>query len=178
MDTSGGATDENEIGVSALLREQKPKLMAILSRFRIPPADAEDLLQNALYQFVHKRKQIRSPGAWLRGAVRNECRMYWRSRSRSFTVAVDTAVLDAIAEGSRPKQELAVLRRNLDRWISELDQRCQSILHLRYHLGYKPREVAEKTGYAPSSIDKVTRRCLDALGRKLAAALPPGWRPP
>lgn len=177
MDTPGDAPDENGPELTTLLREQKPKLAAILSRFRIPPADAEDLMQNALYQYLRKRNQIRSPAAWLRGAVRNECRMYWRTRSRSFTVAVDQSLLDVVSEGSRPQQEQAVMRRNLDRWISELDQRCQSILHLRYHLGYKPREVAEKTGYAPSSIDKVTRRCLDALGRKLAAALPPGWRP-
>lgn len=177
MDPTDDPPGEDHHDLSALLKEQKPKLAAILSRFRIPPADAEDLLQNALYQFLRKRRQIRSPAAWLRGAVRNECRMYWRSRSRSFTVAVDQSLLDVVSEGTRPQQEQAVLRRNLERWLSELDRRCRSILHLRYHLGYEPREVAEKTGYAPSSIDKVTRRCLDVLGRKLAAALPPGWKP-
>lgn len=167
--------------LAGLLRELRPRLRAILSSFRIPPQDSDDLLQNVCLQYLRKRKQIRDPSHWLPGALRNECRMYLRTQSRRFTVAVDDALLDLMGADGEPQttaQEQAVLRRNLTRWIAQLDRRCRQILLLRYHLGHETREVAEATGYRPSSVDKVTRRCLDALGRKVVAALPTERRTP
>lgn len=163
-----------------LLGELRPRLKAILSSFRIPPEDGEDLLQNVCLQYLRKRDRIRSPELWFPGAVRNECRMFLRTRSRRITVAVDDTLLDVMndEESAAPPQERAVLRRNLSRWIAQLDRRCRSLLRLRYHLGHETREVAEATGYRPSSVDKVTRRCLDALGRKVIAALPTSRRTP
>jgi len=161
-----------------VLRTLRPRLGAILASFRIPPQDADDLLNNVLIQYVHKRELIRTPEAWLPGALRKECLMFRRTRSRSFTAAVDTALLDTMnpAADSEPPQERALMRRTLRRWISSLNERCRSILHLRYYLGYETSEVAEEMGYSPASVDKVTRRCLDALGRKMAAALPAASR--
>jgi RNA polymerase sigma factor (sigma-70 family) len=164
-----------------LLAELRPAFGAILSRFGIPPQDAEDRVQDALLGYLAKHRKIRNPAAWLKGALRNECRMYWRSRGRSITVAVDQALLDIVADEAGPEQERSVLRRNLKRWISKLDWRCREILRLRYSLGYEPREVAEEMGYKPGSIDKITRRCLDALARKasaLAARRQPSSRGP
>lgn len=164
--------------VNHLVEVMGPSFGKILSSFRIPPHESEDLVQEVLIQFLHKRSKINSPEKWLRGALRNECRMYWRGHSRKRTTAVDNAILETFSGSSTtPDQELRVLRRNLSRWISSLDYRCRSILELRFKLGYESREVAEELGYRRSSIDKVTRRCLDALGRKLAAALPPGSEP-
>jgi len=152
-----------------LLTELRPTFAAILSHFGVPPQDAEDRVQDAVVGYLAKRRQIRNPPAWLKGALRNECRMYWRSRGRSLTVAVDQALLDIVADESGPEQERAVLRRNLKRWISKLDYRCREILRLRYSLGLEPREVADMMGYKPGSIDKITRRCLDALAKKASA---------
>jgi len=161
--------------INQLIEDMRPSFGKILSSFRIPPHESEDLVQDVLIQFLHKRAKINSPKKWLRGALRNECRMYWRGHSRSRTTAIDTALLETFSgSSSTPEQELRVLRGNLSRWIASLDYRCRSILKLRFKLGYESREVAEELGYRRSSIDKVTRRCLDALGRKLAAALPPG----
>jgi RNA polymerase sigma factor (sigma-70 family) len=169
--SAGRAVDDGEL--QRVLGALRPKLGGILASFRIPPQDADDLLQNVLLQYVKKRSLIREPELWLPGALRNECRMYWRTRSRSFTTAVDSAILETVCdEAAAPPQERTVMRNTLSRWIGELHTRCRSILRLRYHLGYEAREVAEETGYSPSSIDKVTRRCLEALGRKVAAAQP------
>lgn len=181
------ATGSDGMGVNldgelrALLVELRPSFAAILARFGVPPQDAEDRVQDALLGYLAKRRHILNPQAWLRGALKNECRMYWRSRGRSITVAVDQALLDVVADASGPEQERAVLRRNLKRWISKLDYRCREILRLRYSLGYEPREVAEEMGYKPGSIDKITRRCLEALAKKasaLAARRQPSSRDP
>ena len=164
-----------------LLEELRPRLAAVLSSFRVPPDDADDLLQDVLLQFLRKRALIRLPEVWLLGALRNACRMYWRSRSRRFTTAVDGALLDLVADAAEvPPQESRLLRRNLSQRIARLDWRCRSVLRLRYHLGYEAREVADEMGYSRASIDKVTRRCLEALGRKLAVrgAASPGTASP
>ena len=136
----------------------------------IPPEDADDLVQQALLQFVRKRSQIQSPELWLRGAVKNECKMYWRGRSRKLTVAVDQAVLDVMAGGTADDPERAILRRGLARWVKSLPWNCRSLLKFRYGMELDVREVAHRTGYSPASVDKVTKRCLNALSKKLAAA--------
>lgn len=172
---------ETDKTLAEWLEELRPRLSAILGSFRIPPEDGEDLVQNVCLQYLRKRDGIRDPGYWIPGALRNECLMFLRTKSRRFTVAVDGALLDLMggdATPDTPPQEQALLRRNLSRWIAQLDWRCRSILRLRYHLGHETREVAEAMGYRPSSVDKVTRRCLDALGRKVVAALPTSRRTP
>ena len=161
--------DEGEADLAGLLRRLSPALQATLRQFRIPPEDADDVVQQVLLQFVRKRSHIRAAEPWLRGAVRNECRMYWRSRSRRLTVAVDQAVLELVAVGDGEEPERAVLRRGLGRWLTTLSWKCRSLLRMRYTLGLDVRQVAEQTGYQPSSVDKVTKRCLDTLSRKMAS---------
>lgn len=168
---SAGKPNDPGDELRELMDRERSSFGAILSSSRIPPHEAEDLVQNVLIQFVRKRSQIENPSPWLKGALRNECRMYWRTKRRSLTVAVDTTMLDVAGDESMPAQERAVARRNLETWISKLDYRCRELLRLRYKLGLQPSEVAAETGYKPSSVDKVTRRCLDALSRKAKSVL-------
>lgn len=164
---------------TVLFDSMRPLLLRMLSALNIPPEDAEDLVQKVFVRYLYKRRGIEKPEKWLKGALRKECLMFWRTRGRRRTTAMDEAVLETVApERGMPEQERRVLRRNLSRWISGLDYRCRKLLRLRYGLELDALEVAEEMHYKPSSIDKVTRRCLDALGRKLAAALPPGARKP
>ena len=153
-----------------LLRRTWSRQQKILASYHVPPEDAEDLVQETLMQFVHKRRDIHSPEQWLGGALRNQCRMYWRTRSRRLTVAVDDAILDVMAGGAESDAERSALRRGVVRWIATLPPNCRELLRLRYGLGLDDDEVAEETGYRSSSVDKVTRRCVQALSKKLAAA--------
>ena len=79
----------------------------------------------------------------------------------------DAAILDLLSEPQRPTQPKRDLTRDIRRVIVRLPQRCQRLLSLRYGLGYGPSEVAAKMGYQPSSIRKITNRCLSALSREL-----------
>jgi len=49
-------------------------------------------------------------------------------------------------------------------------KRVNEPLWMRYRQGYDPLELAERLGYSPSSISKVTTRCLAALTRHLFAS--------
>ncbi len=75
-----------------------------------------------------------------------------------------------MAEPTAPEQEQADIARDLGTVIGRLPERCQSLLALRYRLGYESSEVAERLGYSPTSMSKITTRCLATLLRHLTAA--------
>lgn len=141
----------------------QPKLKRILSRYRIPAQDAEDLLQETFLIMVSKWGSIRNTDAWLMATLANRCIIYWRKVRGRVWDLVDTTILELLAEAEAPAQERADLRFDLDALVSTLPDRCRAVLRLRYGLGCSTAEAAERTGYCKSSIRKVTRRCLAAL---------------
>ncbi len=96
--------------------------------------------------------------------------MYWRGRRRRFYTAVDAAILDELAEQGMPEQERADFQRDLDAVLRTISERCQSLLQLRFGLGYDPPEAARRLGYQPSGIYKTLERCLAALARGMTRA--------
>lgn len=157
-------------GLADLLQRIWPRLRKIVAAYHVPPEDADDVIGDVLLHFTRKRAHIRAPEPWIAEALRMQCRMYWRTRSRRRTVAVEQEILDALAGGAESDAERAALRRGLERWIATLPYKCQRLLRLRYGLGLDDGEVADETGYQRSSVDKVTRRCVRNLAKKIDAA--------
>lgn len=157
--------------IEALLRRTWAKLQRILAHFGIPREDRDDLIQDVVVQLLYKWSTITNPDAWVPGALRNECRMYWRGRSRKLTVAVDQGILDALAGAEHGDPEGEIMCRGVWAWVGTLPRNCQELLKMRYKLELNDREVAKRTGYKPGSVDKVTRRCVNGLARKIAGAV-------
>ena len=168
MSIAGGG----EVSLEVLLKELQPRIRAVFSRYRIPPQDAEDLLQQTLLIYLHKCDSVYDPANWLIGALRNRCLIYWRSRRRQIYTAVDKALLESVAEAQTSPQEKASLFRDLNRLMADLPARCRKIFRLRYREGYNPTETADRLGYKASSIYKITERCLASLTNRLVAC---GW---
>jgi RNA polymerase sigma factor (sigma-70 family) len=160
----------DEVELELFLHQVRPRLKSLFARFRVPPQDTEDILQQALLALIYQLKSVRDPEAWLLGTLKNRCRLYWRDRRRKLYEVMDAAVLDWVAEPSAPEQEHADLVRDLSTVIGRLPERCRSVLMLRYRLGYDSAEIAERLGYSPTSMSKITTRCLAALTRQLTAA--------
>lgn len=158
---------EAELPFEQLLKSVRPRLKALFVQYRIPPQDTEDILQQALLALLYQRQGIRDPEAWLLGTLRNKCRLYWRDQRRKLYETVDSAVLDYMAEPMAPAQEGADMQHDLASALERLPERCRSLLWLRYRHGYEPPEVAQRLGYSPASISKITTRCLAALTRQL-----------
>lgn len=156
--------------VEDLLCRLEPRLRAVLARFRIPYEDGEDLLQQSLLAYLYKHDTVINPEPWLVGTLRNRCLMYWRTRRRRLYQAVDSSLLESLAEPRQPTQETAALCRDLENVIARLPERCRSLLRLRYRLGCEPPEAAERLGYRPSGIYKIMERCLAALTGRLVAS--------
>ncbi len=171
---SPGRTEELE----SIVERIKPKARQIFARYRIPPADAEDLLQEAFVVYLHKQDSIRQTEPWLLGTLRKRCLVYWRSHRRRLYNAVDTAILESVAEAGPTPQEGSDLSSDLKSAIATLSSKCRSLLQLRYGLGCTPLEAAERLGYRSSSIYKVMERCLAALTNRLVASGLLGERKP
>jgi RNA polymerase sigma factor (sigma-70 family) len=156
-----------ESSLEGFLKQVRPRLKSVFTRYRIPAQDTEDILQQALMALVYRGEGVRDPEAWLLGTVRNKCLLYWREHRRKLYESVDAAVLEAVAEPVGPDQERSHLRHDLAQALERLPERCRSLLWMRYRQELDPPELAEKMGYSPSSIGKVTTRCLAALTRHL-----------
>ena len=151
----------------ALLRSCREEMVRILARYRVPQEDAEDLLQETFVALVFKWQSIRNPEAWLLSTLRNRCTLYWRTRRQDLFEAVDSALLDAFAVPQEPPQSQTELRHDLNLAISRLPDRYQDLLRLRYGLGCKSSEVAEKMGEGSQEIRKLTTASIVALTREL-----------
>jgi RNA polymerase sigma factor (sigma-70 family) len=147
------------------LERMEPRLKGILAKYRIPPEDAEDVLQQALLTLLYQWERVRDPECWLLGTLKRHCLVYWRKRRRQIYSAVESTILESMAVAST--QEKADLLCDLDHLMDRLPSRCRSLLQLRFRLGYEPPEIARQLGYRVSSIGKITTRCLAALSREL-----------
>ncbi|HTQ80209.1 MAG TPA: sigma-70 family RNA polymerase sigma factor [Thermoanaerobaculia bacterium] len=158
------------VALDDFLHEVEPRLKRLLSSYRIPVPDAEDLVQQALLALIYHWDKIRDPECWLMGTLKRHCLMYWRGRRRRLYRAVDSTILEWLSEPVSAPQERRDLLADLDSLIRRLPPRCRSLLQLRFRLGYEPPEVAARLGYRTSSIGKITNRCLAALNRELLAS--------
>jgi RNA polymerase sigma factor (sigma-70 family) len=152
------------------LKAVEPRLKRLLTVYRIPADDAEDVLQQSLLDLLYQWERVRDPESWLFGTVRRHCLMYWRAHRRRIYSAVDSAILEWLSEPIAPSQERTDLLCDLESLIERLPTRCRSVLRLRFRLGYDPPEVARLLGYPESSIGKITTRCLAALSREMLAS--------
>jgi RNA polymerase sigma factor (sigma-70 family) len=160
--------------VESTLAEAEPELRALLWRFRVPPDDAQDLLQDTILAFLLRRERVLSPTPWLLTTLKNRCLQYWRKRRRSLLVAVDSALLDDLGPSRAPEQERSDLRRDLSGALDRLTPRCRQILRLRYGFEYTGPEIADRLGAKAPAIRQATLRCLSALSRRLTAPEPSG----
>ena len=146
----------------------RPRVKRVLRSYDIPPEDAEDILQEALLDAVRKWDTIQHMESWLLGTLGYKCSHYWRRQrsGRGMRVqAVDTAVLEELAQPQPPAQEREEVIHDLQRLMRGLGKKHQAALWLRFGLGLSTEEVARRLGYCSSSIRKLTTRSMARLHR-------------
>jgi RNA polymerase sigma factor (sigma-70 family) len=154
-----------------LVEKLRPRLKRILYGYGIPPHDADDLLQEAFLAVLSKWESIDNKEAWMIGTLRHRCARYWRQRRSNVLEAVDSALLEALSQPQPAPQERAALVWDLESLFLTLSVRHRAVLWLRFGLGLSTEEVADRLGYCPTSIRKLTLRSLARL--RLAVDLPP-----
>src|SRR5437763_107317 len=97
--------DLAEPPLEEILKRAEPKLKRVLSRYRIPAQDADDLLQETFLIMVSKAGSIRNPDAWLVATLANRCIIYWRKHRSRLWDLVDSTILELLADAEAPPQE-------------------------------------------------------------------------
>jgi RNA polymerase sigma factor (sigma-70 family) len=142
-----------------------PRLKKILKGYNIPSQDAEDVLQEALLGALLRWDTIRNIESWLIGTLRFQCARYWRRQRSERVQALAPALLEALCEPQAPVQEQTEFLLDLRRLSRGLGKRHQSVLWLRFGLGLSVNETAQRLGYRPASIRKLTSRGIGRIRR-------------
>lgn len=160
---------EPDLTLEELIPLLRPRLKSIFFRYRIPPHETEDIVQEALLAALRKWDSILNKEAWVLGTVRIQCTIYWKRQRLSMLQPVDASSLEFLSEPVPPPQERAEMMWDLETLTGDLPPRHRAVLRLRYGLGLSNHEVAERLGYCPASVRKLTGRFLERLQKALAA---------
>jgi RNA polymerase sigma factor (sigma-70 family) len=166
----------SEETLEEFLERMRPRLKQLLRNCRVPPQDAEDVLQETFADAFGRWDTIRHKEAWLIGTLRYKCAVYWKKLQDDPLETMDTPLLEGLSQPRPPDQvreEVLCDLRNLTRGLGK---KHQAVLWLRYGVGLSTEEVAERLGYCPSSIRKLSLRSLARL-QKRAASLRGGSGP-
>lgn len=159
------AETSDEKCVLDALERFRPRLRALLVRFRIPWQDGEDLAQDVAIIALSAGGASDCLEAWLLGVASNLCRLYWRKRLRR-----EEPPLDSIPEPTfDPDENHRVRLIDLDRGLKGLPPRQEEALRL-VAAGYPSEEVAARVGYAATGIRKLIQRNVARLTRRQGAA--------
>ena len=159
-----GRTD----ALGELVPELSPMLWQVARSAGLPPADAEDVVQQTWLRLVSHLDQLSQPGSvasWLVTTTRREA---WRRRAagrRQFPAGQDW--LAGLPDQGPDAAELAVAdeeRRELWAALAQLSPRCQQLLRI---VAFVPRPdydaVAAGLGIPRGSIGPTRGRCLAKL---------------
>lgn len=146
----------------------EPRLKQIVNRYRIPPEDAEDLVQTALIATLRNWPELVDAEGWLIRTVINQCLMYHRSRRRRPEEALDET-LELFPVPSA--EERIADRQEIERRLAKLPLQCRQLFRLRFIYGFNAKEVAELLGRKISHVYNSTHRCTKLL--ESVRTLPP-----
>jgi RNA polymerase sigma factor (sigma-70 family) len=125
-------------------------------RFRVPPCDAESLIQEVFVSYLSAANEVRDVRSWLLGAISNASRHYWRSRGRLESLP------DDIQKQSDPRslaENLATTLTVRDT-LAQLHEKCRETLRLRYFEGCSAAEVAKELDTTNRYAEKLIHNCL------------------
>ncbi|HVR08037.1 MAG TPA: sigma-70 family RNA polymerase sigma factor [Thermoanaerobaculia bacterium] len=165
-----GRPDEWSSRLAAVLDQVRPQLARTFGRYRIPVADSEDLMQNALLALFTSWSQVREPASWLVGTVRNQCRKYVQGQLASKIVPAGPEQLERLAGAAAGGAEQICTRLDLARLLGALTPRQRNLLWLVFRLGLDECELARVLGDAkPASLRQARRRACRRLRELMTA---------
>jgi RNA polymerase sigma factor (sigma-70 family) len=149
-----------------------------LTRRRVPEAEVEDLVQEAMATILARSAEIeeaklvegKPPLAWCFVVLRNTIGNYYQRRERWGSRATEDATEQLVgpgtpAEALERKELRELIRQALDRMRSG-DPQCWGFLE-RLGNGMKPRRIAEEAGLEESVLYRRLYRCRQKFRRLL-----------
>jgi len=128
----------------ALLAEHRTALERFV-RYRLPQADAEDVLQDVCIAAYQKFGQLRNRETfkpWLLSIARNRCNDYYRARANHPEIALDVLPEAALCMGRSGRSAAMTVRETLE----VLTERDRQILYLYFWHELPQTEIARVLG--------------------------------
>ena len=168
-DLVAAALNGDEGAWEELVDRHVPLVLSVLRKFRLSPADAQDVRQIVLLRLVEHLGDLREPRAlpmWLIKTTRNECVRMVRAAQR--VVPYDPTEPQADVRADVGDLDEGLLREELSEAVlealGELSERDRTLLLLLSQdppLTYK--EIGKRLGISVGSIGPTRGRALDKL---------------
>jgi RNA polymerase sigma factor (sigma-70 family) len=180
----GWMTADQERSISAEIARQTPRLRNFVRGRVADAADAEDILQDVLFELVESYRlprPVEQVGAWLFRVARNRIIDFFRKkRPESLAdmggIAADEGELGAIEEllpstDAGPEAEFAraVLLEELDAALAELPTEQREVFVAHEIEGRSFKEIAARTGVGVNTLLSRKRYAVLHLRRRLRA---------
>lgn len=130
---------------------------------RVPPADAEDLVQEVFLVALRKLKTLRDPaafGGWLMTIARNRAMDFYREQNGSVEITDQHA-------RHEPKTQAAMVAAAVLKIIQHLPEAYRDTLVMRLVEGMTGPEIAERTGLSHGSVRVNLHRGMELLRHAL-----------
>ncbi|HEX9981902.1 MAG TPA: sigma-70 family RNA polymerase sigma factor [Thermoanaerobaculia bacterium] len=140
---------------SALLKEIAEK------KFRVPPGDAEGLVNDVFLAFLIRGVAVRDPRKWLIGAVCHASRGYWRAASKTLQLPPD---IDEYMDPRSSTAEAQIVDSiTFAAALSRLGEKCRDTLRMYYIEGYSAAEIAERLDTTSGYVMQLLHHCRKRL---------------
>jgi RNA polymerase sigma factor (sigma-70 family) len=157
--------------ISATVRSERPRLLAYIRRWIADAAEAEDILQESLYELVlaHRMMQpVEQAGAWLLRVARNRIiDRFRRSGARGARLeqrAEESAGSDAGPEAAAMR---ALLLAEIETALAQLPPEQREVFIAQELEGISFRELAERLGVSINTLLSRKRYAVRSLRARL-----------
>lgn len=150
----------------------EPRIEQVLHRFRVPPEEAQAILDEIMLAMLTKRDRIRNPERWLLRTLKNRCLLYWQERRRRLYRVIDSGVVSILSSRDVPREEKRALQREVGSLLDGLSPDCRRYLEVRYGLGSPPALPKLEPRHPTGSERDELLRCIGALARRFTRAIP------
>lgn len=130
---------------------------------RVPPADADDMVQEVFLSALRKLKSLRDPaafGGWLLAITRNRAVDFHRERTNSVELTDHHSPHE-------PRTQAAMVAEAVLKIIQHLPEAYRETLVLRLVEGMTGPEIAERTGLSHGSVRVNLHRGMELLRQAL-----------
>jgi len=177
-----GETAAQDRLITATVERERGRLLAFIRRRIADAAEAEDVLQETLYEFVAAQRlmqPIEQAGAWLLRVARNRIIDRLRRRARhgdgqgeAGAAAEEslTDLLPAATAGPEAQVMRAALLEEIEAALAELPQEQRAVFVAQELEGVTFRELAARSGVSINTLIARKRYALAHLRARLQAA--------
>ena len=158
----GGGSESKPPAPTACVEDAYKKHSELLrgiaeTKFNIPPADAEGVVNEVFTAYLLRRDSVRNARQWLIGAVCHASRAYWRDAARTSPLPVDVA--EYIDPSSPGLEGRIVDRVTMARALTEVGPKCREVLRMYYAEGYSAAEMAARLGTSSGYVMQLLHTC-------------------